>query len=168
MGVIFKYFTLCFKKRFSQNFIQCFGNAIYYHRHQSHYHILPLGTTHYHLRKKKFVVVKCPRNWPFFDIPQGTTGVLFMVPELTTTGFEAWGRSTFSRFLIVTWPKYGSTCVCVYKAGVQNDYIFTKVTLSLMWILKFPKLDFFNYQVLGLKPVVTCRKHASGLAPSSK
>ena len=89
------------------------GNAIYYHRHQSHYHILPLGTTHYHLRKKKFVVVKCPRNWPFFDIPQGTTGVLFMVPELTTTGFEAWGRSTFSRFLIVTWPKYGSTCVCI-------------------------------------------------------
>ena len=66
-----------------------FGNVIYYHRHQSHYHILPLGTTHYHLRKKKFVVVKCPRNWPFFDIPQGTTGVLFMVPELTTTGFEA-------------------------------------------------------------------------------
>ena len=107
-----------------------FGNAIYYHRHQSHYHILPLGTTHYHLRKKKFVVVKCPRNWPFFDIPQGTTGVLFMVPELTTTGFEAWGRSTFSRFLIVTWPKYGSTCVCIQSWCTKWLYFHKSDTVT--------------------------------------
>lgn len=119
-----------FKFTFNTEFKFMMGNAIYYHRHQSHYHILPLGTTHYHLRKKKFVVVKCPRNWPFFDIPQGTTGVLFMVPELTTTGFEAWGRSTFSRFLIVTWPKYGSTCVCIQSWCTKWLYFHKSDTVT--------------------------------------
>ena len=53
---------------------------------------LPHIATRYHTlppEEKKNLWWKCPRNWPFFDIPQGTTGVLFMVPELTTTGFEA-------------------------------------------------------------------------------
>ena len=85
------------------------GRKIIYHYHPEFLRSLPPGTTCYHPGWKIWGVVKCPWNWVYFDMIQGTTTVFLWYQNLPPWFWSLWGES-------------GSMCVCVQSFAARVSW----------------------------------------------